>query len=219
MRSTAAASTTATSSASAAATATTTTTATATATTTTAALLVSRSYRLSMVGRTTTRSSRTRFRWLPRSSRSLFGGATHEVANVAEDKAVGINTYVWVADQSAHAEHSERRPACDYQLRVEHGCGDGRVAGTTRQICRWVSRTASRNNSVKASAAGRWTFYYSNYGKGVIFWGTDTQAACWVNYDDVNSADIYWFTDGNVCSSSSRPALLRARGCQGADSG
>ena len=39
-------------------------------------LLVSRSYRLSMAGRTTTRSSRTRFRWLPRSSRSLFGGAT-----------------------------------------------------------------------------------------------------------------------------------------------
>ena len=41
------------------------------------------------------------------------------------------------------------------------------------------------------------------YGKGVIFWETDAQAQCFVNYDDVNGADIYWFTDPNVCGSSS----------------
>ena len=32
---------------------------------------------------------------------AVWGSYAHEVANVAEDKAVGINTYVWVADQSA----------------------------------------------------------------------------------------------------------------------
>ena len=51
-------------------------------------------------------------------------------------------------------------------------------------------------NSHKASISnpgGR--FYFDNYGKGVIFWQTDAQAACFVNYDDVNSVDIYWFTD------------------------
>jgi hypothetical protein len=44
-------------------------------------------------------------------------------------------------------------------------------------------------------------FYYDNYGKGVIFWQNDAQAACFVNYDNVNSADIYWFTDPHVCGS------------------
>jgi hypothetical protein len=44
---------------------------------------------------------------------------------------------------------------------------------------------------------------YDNYGKGVIFWQSDAQAACFVNYDDLNSSDVYWFTDGNVCSSGS----------------
>ena len=32
---------------------------------------------------------------------AVWGSHAHEVANVAEDRAVGINTYVWVADTSA----------------------------------------------------------------------------------------------------------------------
>ena len=60
------------------------------------------------------------------------------------------------------------------------------------------------NDGRKASIANPGgLFHYSNYGKGVIFWHGDALAACFVNYDNVNSADIYWFTDGNVCSSSS----------------
>ena len=40
---------------------------------------------------------------------------------------------------------------------------------------------------------------YNNYGKGVIFWNTDAQAERFVNrFQDVVSADIYWFTDPNV---------------------
>ena len=40
---------------------------------------------------------------------------------------------------------------------------------------------------------------YNNYGKGVIFWETDAQAEQFVNrFQDVVSADIYWFTDPNV---------------------
>ncbi len=63
--------------------------------------------------------------------------------------------------------------------------------------------TLNSNKASISNPGGR--FYYDNYGKGVIFWQTDAQAACFVNYDDVNSVDIYWMTDGNVCT-------LRVRG-------
>ena len=37
---------------------------------------------------------------------------------------------------------------------------------------------------------------YANYGKGVIFWQSDADAAAFVNgYTDIVSADIYWYTD------------------------
>jgi hypothetical protein len=39
---------------------------------------------------------------------------------------------------------------------------------------------------------------YNNYGKGVMFWETDQDAARFVNeFQDVASNDIYWFTDPN----------------------
>jgi hypothetical protein len=43
-------------------------------------------------------------------------------------------------------------------------------------------------------------FRYANYGKGVTFWETDVQAARFVNrFQDVVSADNYWFTDDTIC--------------------
>jgi hypothetical protein len=42
---------------------------------------------------------------------------------------------------------------------------------------------------------------FNNYGKGVTFWLTDPEAAQYVNaFQDVVSADNYWFTDENMCS-------------------
>jgi hypothetical protein len=50
---------------------------------------------------------------------------------------------------------------------------------------------------------------YNNYGKGVMFWETDTQAERFVNgFQHVVSADIYWFTDPNVSRSSEGGKLL-----------
>ena len=124
---------------------------------------------------------------------AVWGSYAHEVANVAEDKAVGINTYVWVADQSAgvHAQHSERRAARDSRPSSagEHSAAE--TAGwllddEVRHADRRLDLPVAQRTAVKASigrADGR--FYYSNYGKGVIFWETDAQAACCVNYDDV----------------------------------
>ena len=44
---------------------------------------------------------------------------------------------------------------------------------------------------------------YNNYGKGVMFWETNAQAARFVNdFQQVVSTDIYWFTDPNVSRGS-----------------
>jgi hypothetical protein len=137
---------------------------------------------------------------------AVWGSYAHEGGNVNEDKAVGINTYVWVADQSAGFMANIRNAG---QRVITNS-----AANTGAETAGWllddeadmqpgVENCPSHNDSVKALRPNDGRFYYSNYGKGVIFWGTDAQAACWVNYDEVNSADIYWFTDGNVCTSSS----------------
>jgi hypothetical protein len=45
---------------------------------------------------------------------------------------------------------------------------------------------------------------YANFGKGVMFWQSDSEAQRFVNdYTSVVSNDIYWYTDPNVCGSSS----------------
>ena len=44
---------------------------------------------------------------------------------------------------------------------------------------------------------------YNNYGKGVMFWHSDQDAARWVNeFNQLVSNDIYWFTDPGVCVAS-----------------
>jgi hypothetical protein len=49
----------------------------------------------------------------------------------------------------------------------------------------------------------------SSLGKGVMFWETDAQAERFVNgFQQVVSADIYWFTDPNVSGSSEDGKLL-----------
>ena len=51
------------------------------------------------------------------------------------------------------------------------------------------------------AAAGQ--MRYTNYGKGVSFWESDTESAQFVNgYQDVVSVDNYWFTDPGICVAS-----------------
>lgn len=49
---------------------------------------------------------------------------------------------------------------------------------------------------------------YANYGKGVTFWQTREQAEKFVSdYQDVVSADNYWFTDSDICQAVEGAAL------------
>jgi hypothetical protein len=53
---------------------------------------------------------------------------------------------------------------------------------------------------------------FNNYGKGVMFWQTDAEAARFVNeFQDVVSQDTYWFTDPNAGRAGEGGALLNNR--------
>ena len=55
------------------------------------------------------------------------------------------------------------------------------------------ARLQSIGNGLPADARLR----YNNYGKGVLLWETDAEAACFVEAQDLQSTDLYWFTDPN----------------------
>ena len=56
-------------------------------------------------------------------------------------------------------------------------------------------------NQIRAMLPADGRLRYNNYGKGVTFWLSDQQAARYVNeFQDVLSADNYWFTDENICA-------------------
>ena len=58
-------------------------------------------------------------------------------------------------------------------------------------------------NDIIASLPDDGRMMYNNYGKGVMMWETDEQAARFINdFQDVSSADVYWFTDPNMDSVS-----------------
>ena len=65
---------------------------------------------------------------------AVWGSYAHEVANVAEDKAVGINTYVWVADPNAsfmqNIRNAGQRVIQDHgvQANFERHAGGGGLA-------------------------------------------------------------------------------------------
>jgi hypothetical protein len=67
----------------------------------------------------------------------------------------------------------------------------------------------ARLNQIRASLPADGRLRFSNYGKGVTFWLDDPEAARYVNdFQDVVSADNYWFTDENICSGTEGGTLV-----------
>jgi hypothetical protein len=60
---------------------------------------------------------------------------------------------------------------------------------------------------------------YANFGKGVAYWQSDSDAACWVNSVNVPSADVYWFADNNACGpgeAGGKPGVYTQNNCHNA---
>ncbi|SCF25668.1 hypothetical protein GA0074695_4861 [Micromonospora viridifaciens] len=78
--------------------------------------------------------------------------------------------------------------------------GEGNICVSGRYDC--GHDVMKRLSAQFPSGDGR--LRYANFGKGVMFWQSDSKAAAFVNgYTSVTSNDIYWYTDPNVCTSPS----------------
>ena len=73
--------------------------------------------------------------------------------------------------------------------------------------------------SAKAAFPADGRAKYANFGKGVAFWNTDVQAACWVNSVDIPSNDVYWFAGSNECGAGeggNKAGVFKQNNCHNA---
>jgi hypothetical protein len=67
----------------------------------------------------------------------------------------------------------------------------------------------SQLSSILAGLPSDGRLRYTNYGKGVIFWNSDSDAEQYVNdFQQVVSTDVYWFTDAEVCTETQGGSLF-----------
>jgi hypothetical protein len=154
--------------------------------------------------------------------------------DVDRDKAVGLNTYVMLTDNS-NVEIIRRNGMSaiipqPFKNRGDESVGwilgdeadmwggpgngtwtgnypgQGPICTNTREGC-GLDVMRRESASIPAGETG---LRYANYGKGVMFWQSDADAGKFVNgFSSVVSNDIYWYTDPHVCSA---PAEGPSRG-------
>ncbi len=141
---------------------------------------------------------------------AVWGAYNQTQANRDLDAAAGINTYVWVADDSYMDDIR-----ADGRFRVIQDQTQNRSA-VGAETAGWVladeidmqqanasgaAAARSQLSSIVAGLPSDGRLRYTNYGKGVIFWNSDSDAEQYVNdFQQLVSTDVYWFTEGDVCS-------------------
>jgi hypothetical protein len=138
----------------------------------------------------------------------VWGSYNHTQANRDLDAAAGINTYVWVADNSymsAIRADGRFRVIQDEGNRTGVGTEtNGWLLGDEVDMCCGPPGFGGGNGydmltSAHSGLPADGRLRYTNYGKGVMFWESDADAAKFVNLPFLGlvSDDIYWFTDPN----------------------
>ncbi|MEU7940599.1 hypothetical protein [Microbispora bryophytorum] len=153
----------------------------------------------------------------------IWYASVHTAAEVAQDKAAGINTYVELTEDSdVRLLRSEGMSALTSgplpgagtetvgwligdEADMWGGPGDGVWTGAQTfdgTACADKDRpcgyTAMRALAAAVPKDDR--LRYANYGKGVMYWESDEQAAKFVNgFTDVVSTDLYWYTNVYAC--------------------
>jgi hypothetical protein len=95
------------------------------------------------------------------------------------------------------------------------GAGDARWTGLwpgQGEVCAPVGESTGCGYAIQRtlrSLQPQSRLAYANYGKGVTFWLADDEARRFVNeFQDVVSADNYWFTDPNICGAHEGGAIV-----------
>ena len=147
----------------------------------------------------------------------VWGAYALTQSNIDLDKSIGLNTYVWMGGNPAEDSALARlRGSGMYAMHFIDQAGSYPSHGS--ESVGWI--TEDEIDMQQANPAGAATarteltsrlsrrpddgrFAYSNYGKGVIFWLSDSDAEQFVNdYQQVVSNDIYWFADNDSCVQS-----------------
>ena len=147
-------------------------------------------------------------------------------ADAARDKRAGLNTYVALTANSrlpVVAAHGMKVIA-QYDEWVDRADGPGSNA-----IAGWLladeidMQVSPRDGFAELKSARRklppddGRLVYNNFGKGVAFWNSENAAARYVReFQDVVSADTYWFTDGNICGlgeGGGQRGVVKQRSC------
>jgi hypothetical protein len=140
----------------------------------------------------------------------VWGAYNFTTENVAKDKAVGLNLYVWNADVSAGGQQNITNAG----LRTLQNRSDGttnygaRTAGVMLADEYDMSMTPTQGLSAMQAAEDQGRVLangralYTNYGKGVLFgWAngqrlTNAQREQYINaFQELQSSDLYWYTD------------------------
>lgn len=140
--------------------------------------------------------------------------------DIASDRALGLNSYVMltadsnvqlIRDSGMFALTDAPNPNAAGQLLTDEadmwaGPGDAPWTGKMPPDPVCIPEDAECGFTVMTTLRKRVPaniLSYANYGKGVSFWQTREQAEKFVNdFQDLVSADSYWFTDGNICQAS-----------------
>jgi hypothetical protein len=153
-----------------------------------------------------------------------------EQADTAKDKDVGLNTYLelttnstpsLIRDAGMYAIPSGRTGVgtetvgwfLSDETDMWAGSGNAPWGGKypgEGDICQPASDRCGYTvqQTVRKGLPNDGRLRYSNYGKGVTFWETDAEASRFVNeFQNVLSADNYWFTDDNICGENEGASL------------
>jgi hypothetical protein len=135
--------------------------------------------------------------------------------NIDSDKDAGLNTYAVLTGNSnldlihSNGAHALLQGDNDDWLPVPANPFAGWVLGDEIDMQFDPAGGYAEIQGIRASLPADGRLRYSNYGKGVTFWLDDPEAARYVNdFQDVVSADNYWFTDENICSGTEGGKLV-----------
>ena len=129
-------------------------------------------------------------------------------ADVDKDRDVGLNTYVVLTGNSNPALlRSNGMHAAIWGIAGMGTETKAHFLSDEIDMTQGPTGCATLQTQHQLRGAGN-RATWANFGKGVIFWQTDSQAQCFVNTVSIPSVDVYWMSDNDVCSQYQGGALL-----------
>jgi hypothetical protein len=135
--------------------------------------------------------------------------------HVDNDKDFGVNTYVGVADPEGSNKALLRANGMKAFIQADERTRFRDIGSETAgwlladeiDMTQGPSACAGSLQAILNGLPADGGLRYNNYGKGVLLWETDAEAACFVEAQDVQSTDLYWFTDPNQTNMMGEPWL------------